>query len=94
MALLFSINILTEYILIARPNSAEAGKESIFLHKKFLSTRYTQRSFLDCKHKHMIKSGGHLTKLESCTISYLQKSMVSQAELISKGYHSLVPGLT
>ena len=60
MALLFNINIETVYILIARPNSAEPGKKNMFLHKKFLSTRYINEQdtfFLDCKHKRMIESG-------------------------------------
>ena len=29
----------------------------------------------------------------SCTVCYLYNSLVSQADLTSKGYHSLVPGL-
>ena len=33
-----------------------------------------------------------MTKSESCTVCYLQNSMVSQAELISKGYQPLVSG--
>ena len=46
-------------------------------------------SFLDCRHKHMMKSGAPPDKV----LCYPQNSMVSQAELISKGYHSLVSGL-
>ena len=39
-----------------------------------------------------MKSGTPLKKSESCTVCNLQNSMVSQAELISKGYHSLARG--
>ena len=68
IALLFNINIKTEYILIARPNSAlyfTAGMKNIFLHKKVSIClqgildviNEPDTSFLDCKHKHMMKSG-------------------------------------
>ena len=50
-------------------------------------------SFFDCKHKHMMKSVAPPDKGESCTVCYLYNSMLSQAELISKGYHTLVPDL-
>ena len=50
-------------------------------------------SFLDCKHKHMIKSKLHLIKSESCTVCYLKKFHGFTNLIISKGYHSLVPGL-
>ena len=35
MALLFNINIHTEYILIVRPNCTLAGKENIFTQENF-----------------------------------------------------------
>ena len=43
-------------------------------------------SLLACKQKHMMKFGVLFRLLPL-------NSMVSQAELISNGYHSLVPGL-
>ena len=52
-----------------------------------IENRCNDFTFLDCKHEHMMKSD------ESCTLCYLSNSMVSQTRLISKGYHSLVPGL-
>ena len=72
---------------------------NIFYTRKFLSTRYTDIneqdiSFLDCKHTHMMKSGAPPDKFRVVPYGYLKNSMVSQAELNSKGYHSLVPGLT
>ena len=73
--------------------------ENIFLHKKvsYLQSilndiNEQDTPFLDCKYKHMWKVELHLTMSESCTASYLY-SMVSKAELISKGYHCLVLGL-
>ena len=60
--LLLNINIYTEYILIGRPNCTLAGKENIFLHKKFLYNRKLKdineldTCFLNCKQKHMMKS--------------------------------------
>ena len=39
-------------------------------------------SFLDCKHKYMMKSGAAPDK-----VGVLQNCMVSQSELISRGYH-------
>ena len=74
-ALLFNINIKTEYILIARPHCALAGKVNIFLHKKFLykiilnDINEKNTSFLDCKHKHTMKAELHLTKSGSYTSS-------------------------
>ena len=50
-------------------------------------------SFLDCKHKHMMKSGAPPDKVRVLYCLLTIDSMVSKAELISKGYHSLVPGL-
>ena len=98
MVLLFNINILTEYILTARPNCAWHEKyiftqESFYLQGILNEINEKDTSFLDCKHKHVMKAEIHLIMSESCTVCYLQKSMVLQAELISKGYHSLVAGL-
>ena len=53
-------------------------------------------SFLECKHKHMMKSGAPPDKVGSPApsviyrIPWFHKQL---AELISKGYHSLVPSL-
>ena len=98
MALLFNMNIQTEYILIARANSTLwflACKENIFLHKKVSvlqgildDINEQDTSFLDCKHKHMKKSGAPpenfrvLPRLFSIEFKF----NASQAELISKSY--------
>ena len=64
MALLFSVNIQTDYILIARPNCALAGKENILCRQESFylqgilnNINEQETSFLDCKHKHMMKIG-------------------------------------
>ena len=43
--------------LIARSNCALAGKESFYLHGIFNDITEQDTSLLDCKHKHMMKSG-------------------------------------
>ena len=50
-------------------------------------------SFLDCKHKHMMKRGAPPDKVGVLYCLLPIEFHGSQAELISKGYHSLVPGL-
>ena len=46
-------------------------------------------SFLDCKHKHMMKSGASPDK-----VGILHRLLpIGLTSSISKGYHSLVPGL-
>ena len=65
LALLFNINIQTEYILIARPDCASWQARKIYsCIRKFLYTKYVLddineqgTSFLDSKHMHMMKSG-------------------------------------
>ena len=47
-------------------------------------------SFLDCKHKHMMKSGAPPDKFG---ILYLLEFHGFTSRINSKGYHSLVPGL-
>ena len=51
-------------------------------------------SFLDRKHKHMMKSGALPDQVGvlHCLL-HIEFHGFSQTELISKGYHSLVPGL-
>ena len=64
--------------------------ESLYLQGILNDINEQDTFFLDCKHKHMTKSRA---PPESRIICYQKNSMVSQAELISKGYHSVVPGL-
>ena len=58
------------------------AQESFYLQGILDDINEQDTSFLECKHKHMIKRELHLTNLESCTVSYLQNLMVAQAELI------------
>ena len=83
--------------MIARPNYALVGKENIFLHKKFLSKGMLkditeQETFLDCKQKHMMKSVAPPDKVGILHRLLPIEFIVPQAELISKGYYSLVLG--
>ena len=50
-------------------------------------------SFLDCKHKHMMKSGAPPDKVGVLHRLLLIEFHFFSQELISTGYHSLVPGL-
>ena len=86
--------------MTAIPNCAFARKENIFLHKKasiyniLNNINEQDKSILDCKHKHRMKSGSPPNK-DGVLYHLLpiKNSMVLQAELICKGYHSLGPGL-
>ena len=50
-------------------------------------------SFLECNHKHMMKSGTPPDKVGVLHCLLPIEFYGSQAELISKGYHILVNGL-
>ena len=50
-------------------------------------------SFLDCKHKYMMNSGAPPDKVGVLCCLLPIEFHGLQAELISKGYNSLVPGL-
>ena len=52
-------------------------------------------SFLDCKHKHMMKSGAPPDKFGVlyCMVTYIIEFHGFTSRINSKGYHSLVPGL-
>ena len=50
-------------------------------------------SFLDCKHRNMMKSGAPPDKFGVLYCLLPIEFYLSRAELISKGYHSLFPGL-
>ena len=51
-------------------------------------------SSFDCKHKHMLwNTELHLTNLVSCTVCYIENSMVLTAGSMFQGYQALVPGI-
>ena len=70
MALSFSINILTGYIFISRPNKILGfltGNEnllfaqaSFYLQGIFCNLNERETSSLDCKHKHMLQKTLHI----------------------------------
>ena len=95
MALLSNINFYFDCKTRLPHHSCQA-REKIFLNKKVLSTRYDDineqdTSFLDCKHKHVMKSTAPPDK--SCSIWLPIEFHGSTSRIISKAYHSLVPGL-
>ena len=51
-------------------------------------------SFLDCKHKHMMKSGAPPYKVGVLYPMVTYRIPWFHNRINSKGYHSLVPGLT
>ena len=50
-------------------------------------------SFLDCKYKHMMKSGAPPDKFEVLYSMVTYRIPWFHKQINSKGYHSLVPGL-
>ena len=50
-------------------------------------------TFLDCKHKHMKKSGAPPDNSETCTVCLPIEFNGFTSRINSKDYHSLVPGL-
>ena len=71
------------------------AQESFYLQGIINDTNEQDTSFLDCKHKHMMKTELHLTKSEFCTVCLGLPIEFHgfTSRINSKGYHSLVPGL-
>ena len=68
-------------------------QESFYLQGILDDINKQDTSFLDCKHKHMMKSGAPPDNSEFCTV-YLPKEFHGFTSRInSKGYHSSVHGL-
>ena len=57
-------------------------KESFYLQGILDNINEQEASFLDCKHKHMMKREPHLTNSESCTICLPREFYGFKAELI------------
>ena len=68
------------------------AQESFYLQGILDDINEHDTSFLDCKHKHMVKAELHLTS-ESCTIWLPIEFHGFISRINSKGYHSFVPGL-
>ena len=70
------------------------AQESFYLQGILNDINEQDTSFLDCKHKHMMKYGAPPDKFGvHVSYFYLHNSMVSENRINSKGYPSLVPGL-
>ena len=79
-------------MLIARPNCALACKEIYFYTRSFHLQGILNNS--NKQDKHIMKSGAPPDKVRNPAPSDTYRiPWFSQAELISKGYHSFVPGL-
>ena len=68
-------------------------QESFYLQGILNDINEQDTFFIDCKHKHMMKSGAPPDKVRVLPRLLHIEFLVSTAELISKGYPSLVPGL-
>ena len=81
------------------PYSSWEARKNIFTQESFYvqgilkDTNEQDTSFLDCKHKHIMKSGAPPDKIGVLHRLLLIEFHGFRAELISQGYHSLVPGL-
>ena len=96
MALLSNINLSfackTRLCLIVpgRQEKDIFAQESFYLQGKLDEINEQDTSFLDCKHKHMMKSGAPPS--ESCTVWLPIEFHGFTSRFNSKGYHSLVLG--
>ena len=99
MALLSNINFYFDcktrlrLIVLAGKRKYIFAQESFYLKGILDDINEQDTSFLDCKHKHMMKSGAPPENSESCTIWLPKECHGFTSRIISKGYHSLVPGL-
>ena len=69
------------------------AQESFYLQGILDDINEQDTSFLDCKHKHMMKSGAPPKNSETCTVWLPIEFHGFTSRINSKGYHSLVPGL-
>ena len=96
MALLSNINFYfgckTKLCLIvpSRQEKMYFCTKSFYLQGILDDLNEQDTSFLDCKHKHMMKSGA---PPESCTLWLPIEFNGFTSRINSKGYDSLVPGL-
>ena len=99
MALLSNINFYFDrktrlcLIVPGRQEKIYFALESFYLQGILDDINEQETSFLDCKHKHMMKSRAPPEKFESCTIWLPTEFHGFTSRINSKGYHSLVPGL-
>ena len=67
--------------------------KSFYLQGVLNDINNADTSFLDCKHKHMMKNGAPPNKIRGNRLLPIEFHRISQAELVSNVYHSLVLGL-
>ena len=81
--------------MIARPDCALwfPAQESFYLQSILYDINEQDTSFLNCKHKHMMKSGAPPENSESCTVWLPIEFRVFTSRINYKGYPSLIPGL-
>ena len=70
------------FIVPGRQGKYIFTQESFFLQGIVNDINEQDTFFLDCKHKHMIKSGAPPDKVGVLSVTF----KISQAEFISKGY--------
>ena len=68
---------------------ARSSGRNFYLHGILNNINEQDTSFLDCKHKHMMKCGPPPENLESCTVCLPIESHGFKSRINSKGYHSL-----
>ena len=69
------------------------AQESFFVQGILNNINEQDTSFLDCKHKHMMKSGAPPDKFESCNVHLPIEFQGFTSRINSKCNISLVPGL-
>ena len=100
MALLSNINFYfdckTRLCLIVPGSQGKYifAHESFYLQGILDDTNEQDTSFVDCKHKHMMKSGAPPDKFRVCTVCLPIEFHGFTSRINCKGYHSLVPGVT
>ena len=99
MALLFNINFYFDYktrlclIVPGRHEKIYFAQES-FIYKVYSTIYHKQdTSYLDCKHKHMMKIGAPPDKFGVLHRQLPMEFHGFTSRINSKGYHALVPGL-
>ena len=99
MALLSNINFSFDckirlcLIVPGRQKKIHFAQENFYLQGILDDINEQHTSFLDCKHKHMMKVELHLTNSESCTVWLPMEFHGFTSRINSKGYHYLLPGL-
>ena len=68
-------------------------QESFYLQSILSNVNEQHISFLECKHKHMMKSGAPPDKFRALYHRFTYRIHGFTSRINSKGYHAFVPGL-